>query len=187
MGKLYQTFNNLLAFTSLHRTYCFTLPTFIAKCQWVCGQKYPKTSSFLWIFLCRNSSLTKTTDSCFFLLKNISLLLISITLHYLSTILSCISAVGEETREPETRCCFRWKLYCYSLPCQLTPESFVSSSAFCLSFVFFHFRLLAYWDHYWTFARFDSLKNTSQVTVSNNHMNHLFWAKGNLVHHCINP
>ena len=30
--------------------------------------KYPKTSSFFWIFLCRNSSLTKTTDSCSFLL-----------------------------------------------------------------------------------------------------------------------
>ena len=142
MGKLYRTFNNLLAFTSLHSTYCFTLPTFIAKCQWVCGQKYPKTSSFLWIFLCRNSSLIKTTDSCFFVLKNISLLLISVTLHYLSTILSCISAVGEETSEPETRCCVRWKLHCHSLPGQLTPESFVSSSAFCLSFFFFVF---VYW------------------------------------------
>ena len=62
-------FNNLVAFTSLHRTYCFTLPIFIARCQWVCGQKYLKTSSFFWIFLCRNSSLTKTTNSCFFLLK----------------------------------------------------------------------------------------------------------------------
>ena len=31
--------------------------------------KYPKTSSFFWIFQCRNSSLTKTTSSCSFLLK----------------------------------------------------------------------------------------------------------------------
>ena len=62
-------FNDLVAFTNLHRTYCFTLPTFMAKCQWFCGQKYPKVSSFFWFFLCRNSSLTKATDSCFFLLK----------------------------------------------------------------------------------------------------------------------
>ena len=62
-------FNNPVAFISLHRTYCFTLPTFIAKCQWVCGQKYPRTCSFFWSFLFWNSSLTETTDSCFFLLK----------------------------------------------------------------------------------------------------------------------
>ena len=61
-------FNNLVAFIILHKTYCFTLPTSIAKCQWVC-RKHPKASSFFWIFLCRNSSLTKATDSCFFLLK----------------------------------------------------------------------------------------------------------------------
>ena len=54
--------NHLIAFTSLHRLFCFKL-TFLS--EFVI--KYLKTSSFLWIFLCRNSSLTKTTDSYSFL------------------------------------------------------------------------------------------------------------------------
>ena len=133
---------------------------------------------FLWIFLCRNSSLTKTTDSCFFLLKKYLLLLISVTLHCLSTIPSCVSAVGEETSEPETNCCVWWKLYCYSSPSQLTPENFVSS-AFCLCFVFFVF---VYWPIETTAANLRGLthsnpsKNTNQVTLRNKHTNHLFWA-----------
>ena len=82
-----------------------------------------------------------------FYLKSISLLLISVTLHYLSSIPSCISAVGEETSEPETSCCVRWKLYCCFSPSHhLTPENCVSSSssssAFCLSFVFFSFSFI---------------------------------------------
>ena len=112
-----------------------------------------------------------------FYLKSIPLLLISVTLHYLSTIPS--SAVGEETSEPETSCCVRWKLYCYSSPSHLTPENFVSSSAFCLSFVFFVF---AFWpiktttaDHrVWLTQTHQKVLN--QVTLSNEHMNHLFWA-----------
>ena len=32
--------------------------------MWVCSQEYPKTSSFSWIFLCKNSSLIKATVSC---------------------------------------------------------------------------------------------------------------------------
>ena len=56
-------FSHLIAFTSLHRPFCFTL-TFL---EFVV--KYPKTSSFFWMFLWRNSSLTKTTDSYSFILK----------------------------------------------------------------------------------------------------------------------
>ena len=148
-------FNNLVAFTSLIDD---TVSDYLPKCQWVCVQKYPKTTSFFWIFLCRNSSLTKTTVPASFYLKSISLLLISVTLHYLSTIPSCMSAVGEETSEPETSCCVRWKLYCYSSPSHLTPENFVSSFDFSLPFVFFRFCFSAYWDHYCKFAGFNSLK-----------------------------
>ena len=108
-----------------------------------------------------------------FYLKSISLLLISVTLHYLSTIPSCrISAVGEETSQPETSCCVRWKLYCYSSPSHLTPEHFVCSSAFCLSFVFFFF-VFVYWPIETTNVNLRGLthsnpsKNTNQVTLSN--------------------
>ena len=114
-----------------------------------------------------------------FYLKSISLLLISVTLHYLSAIPSCISAVGEETSEPETSCCVRWKLYWCSSPSHLTPENFVSSSAFCLSFVFFVF---VYWSIETTTVKLPGLthlnpsKNTNQVILGNKHMNYLFWA-----------
>ena len=47
-----------IAFTSLHRPFCFTL-TFLSEFV----VKYPKTSSFYWILLCTNSSFTKATHS----------------------------------------------------------------------------------------------------------------------------
>ena len=53
-------FSHLIAFTSLHRP-PLTFLEFVVK--------YPKTSSFFWMFLWRNSSLTKTTDSYSFILK----------------------------------------------------------------------------------------------------------------------
>ena len=64
-----QTLSNVsitlqLAFTSLQISLCFTL---IFLSEFVV--KYPKASSFFWIFLCRNSSSTTTTDSYSFLLK----------------------------------------------------------------------------------------------------------------------
>ena len=75
-----------------------------------------------------------------FYLKNISLLIISATLLYLSTIPSCMSAVGEETSKPEPSYCLRWKLYSYSSSSHLTPEK-----PFFIWFLsFFRFRFLAY-------------------------------------------
>ena len=59
-------------------TYCVTI---ISQCQWVYGQKYSKTSFFFWIFLCKNSSLTKTTDPCSFLLK-MCLIVVKVSLNH---------------------------------------------------------------------------------------------------------
>ena len=114
-----------------------------------------------------------------FYLKSISLLLVSAALLYLSIIPSCMSAVAEETSEPETSYCLRRKLFCYSSPNQLMPETFVSPSALCLSFVFFVF---VFWFIETTTANLQGLthsntsKSTNQVTLSNKHMNYLFWA-----------
>ena len=89
--------------------------------------KYPKTSYFFVIFQCRNSSLTKTTDSCSFLLKKY-LTVVNLTLLYLSTIPSCMSAAGEETSETSQKQAIAF------------DENFFGTfSALCLSFVFFVF------------------------------------------------
>ena len=79
-----------------------------------------------------------------FYLKSISSLLISATLLYLSIIPSCMLLLAQKNQQPRNGSyCFRGKLYCYSSPSHLTPENFVSPSAFCL-FFFFNFRFLAY-------------------------------------------
>ena len=92
-------------------------------------------------------------------------------------------------KRTETIYGLRWTLY-YPSPSYLTRENFVSPSAFCLFFTFFLFSVLAYWDHYCKLAGFDSLrpiKKYWQVTLSNEYMNHLFWAYVNLAHYCMNP
>ena len=64
MSKLYQTFQSPYSLHKPPQTILFHT-TFLSEFV----VKYPKTSSFFWIFQCRNSSLTKTTGSCTFLLK----------------------------------------------------------------------------------------------------------------------
>ena len=124
-----------------------------------------------------------------FYLKSISLLLMSATLLYLSTIPSCTSAVGEETSMPETSYCLQWKLFCHSSPSHLTPETFVFPSALCLCFVSFVF---VFWPIETTTTNLQDLtysnswESTNQVAVSIKHMNHLFWAWDNLAHYRIN-
>ena len=60
-----ELFNHLIAFTSLH-----TLSHYIPlPCLKEFVVKSTKTFSFFWIFLCRNTCLTKTTDSNSFQLK----------------------------------------------------------------------------------------------------------------------
>ena len=126
-----------------------------------------------------NSSLTLQLISAPYYFKSISLLLITATLPYLSTISSCMSAAGEEASEPEISHCVRWKMFCYSSPSHLTPETFVSPSALCLSFVFFIFVL---WSIETTTATLQGLihsnpsKSIKQVTPTNEDMNHLFCA-----------
>ena len=98
-------------------------------------------------------------------------------------------AVGKETSKLERRYCLRWKLFWYSLPSHLKPETFVSPSALCLCFFFFVF---VFWSIEITAANLQGLthsnpsKSTNQAILSNEHLNHLFWVEGNLVHYRIN-
>ena len=180
MSKLYQTFQSPY---SLHKPpYTILFHTSYLP-QWVCCQISENIFFFLNLLVQKlffdNSSLTLQLISATFYLKSISLLLITARLLYLSIISSCMSAAGEETSEPEISYCLRWKLFCYSSPSHLTPETFVSPSALCLSFVFFVF---VFWLIESTIANLQGLthsnpsKITNQVTLSNKHMNHLFWA-----------
>ena len=67
---------------------------------------------------------------------------------------------------------------------------FGTFSALCLSFVFFVF---VFWPIETTAVNLQGLghwnpsKSTNQVTLSNDHINHFFWAQGNLVHYLTNP
>ena len=132
MSKL---FNPLIAFTSLHRPYCVTLPSSVSVNLW--SKIFKNNFFFSWSSCAETLLWQKQLIPAPFYLKSISLLLISATLLYHSTIPWCVCAVGEETSEPETCYCLRWNLYCYSSPSHLTRENVVSQSAFCLSFVFF--------------------------------------------------
>ena len=82
--------------------------------------------------------------------------------------------------QKETAFDFQWKFYCYSTPRHLTRENFVSSFALCLSFVFFRFCFLTYWDHYCKFCKVWLTQTpancANQVILSNEDMNYLFRA-----------
>ena len=131
MNKLYQTFESPY---SLHLDHIIShyLP------QWVCGQ-ISENMFFLDLLV---QKLFFDKNNWFlppFYLKSISLLLISAILLYLSTIPSCMSAVGEETSMPETCYYLWWKHFCCFSPSHLMPETFVSPSALCLCLIFFVF------------------------------------------------
>ena len=64
MSKVYQTFQLVYSLHKHPQTILFHT-TFLSEFV----VKYPKTSSFFWIFQSRISSLTKTTDSSYFILK----------------------------------------------------------------------------------------------------------------------
>ena len=101
----------------------------------------------------------------------ISLLLILVTLYSLSFNHSTMSSIGKETSFG-----FWWKACCYSSPSHLTRENFVSQSDS------FFLLLFIRWPIQTTTANFQGLihsnpaKCANQVTLSNEHMNYLFWA-----------
>ena len=135
LANFIKHFNHLIAFTSVHRPYCFTLPTSVSVSLW---SKISEDMFFFSGCSCTETLLwQKRLIPAPFYLKGISLLLISATLLYHSTIPWCVCAVEEETSEPETCHYLRWNLYCYSSPNHLMRENVVTQSAFCLSFVFF--------------------------------------------------
>ena len=128
-----------------------------------------------------------------FYLESISFLLISATLLHLSTIPSCMLLLARKNEQARNgNYYFRWKLYLYSSPSHLTPENLVSPSAFRRPFFcFFSFSLFGLLRPLLQICRVwltqTHQKTLNQVTLSNKHMNYLFWAWGNLVHYRVNP
>ena len=120
-----------------------------------------------------------STNSCFFPLKKYLIFVNHSNIALSLNLSSCMSATGEETSEPEISYCLLRKHFSYSSPSHLTPETFVSPSALCLSFVFSAF---VFWLIETNIATLQGLihsnssKSTNQVTLSNEHTNHLFWA-----------
>ena len=150
-------FNHLIGFKSLQRTYCFPLPSSVS--LWLNIQKHLLFSgsscaeTLLW---------QKQPIPAPFYLKIISLLLISATLLYLTTISSCKSV---EISEPGTSYCLRWKLYCYFLIKSSKARKFYLSLCFLFFFRFFCFYFVVstflYWPIYITTA------NLQCLTLSN--------------------
>ena len=136
-------FSHLIAFTSLHRPFCFTL-TFL---EFVV--KYPKTSSF---FGCSCGE----TDSYSFILKKylnfVNLCHITLSLNHS---IMC-AAVGAKKLANQKR---KILLSMKTLLLLLTKSSKSPNTCFMSFFCFFfRFRFLAYCDHYRKFTEFDSLK-----------------------------
>ena len=132
-------FSHLIAFTSLHRPFCFTL-TFL---EFVV--KYPKTSSFFWMFLWRNSSLTKTTDSYSFILKKylsfVNLCHITLSLNH-SIMYAAVGA--KKLASQERKLLLSMKTLLLLLTKSPNARKFCFFVCFLSFFCFFRFRLLAY-------------------------------------------
>ena len=140
--------------------------------------KYLKIS-FFWILQCRNSSMTKTTDSCSFLLKSYLIVvnLSNITLSLNHPIM--YACYWRRNQRARNKLLPSMKTFCYSSPSHLTSETFVSPSALCLFFQFFVFVFQPFETttaNLQGFTHSNPSESTNQVTLSNKHMNHLFWA-----------
>ena len=133
-----------MAFTSLQRPYCVPLPPSVSlrlniqKHLLFSGSSCAET--LLW---------QKQPIPAPFYLKTISLLLISATLLYLTTIPSCMSADGGETSEAEASYCLWWKLYCYSVIKSSNARKFYFSLCFLSFFRFFCFSFFVFTFLYW--------------------------------------
>ena len=153
MSKLYQTFQSPYSLCKPPQTISFHT-TFLSEFV----VKYPKTSSFFWIFQCRNSSLTKTTDSHFFLLKkylvDVNLCNITLSLNHSIMYVYCWrrNQRARETLEPSM------KTFLLLLTNSCNTRNFCFSLCFMSLFHFFRFCFLACLDLYCIFAEFVSLK-----------------------------
>ena len=162
MSKFYQTFQSPY---SLHNP-----PYYLSVSEFVL--KSTKTSSFFWIFFCRNSSLTKTI--LYFLSTkrdwSISLFLISITLHI--------------SQPFHHGCCWRKNKLRVSMKTLLliiTKSPKVRKFCFSVHFLYFVFLVFLFWLIDSTTKNLQGLtlsnpsRRTNQVTLSNEHINLLFW------------
>ena len=150
MSKLCQTFQSPYSLHKPPQTILFH--TYLPR---VCGQ-ISKNIFFFWMFLWRNSSLTKTTDSYSFILKKylnfVNLCHITLSLNHS---IMC-AAVGAKKLANQKR---KILLSMKTLLLLLTKSSKSPNTCFMSFFCFFfRFRFLAYCDHYRKFTEFDSLK-----------------------------
>ena len=107
--------------------------------------KYPKASIFFWIFSCRNSALTKTTDSCYFLLKkylivvNLSNITLSLN-HSIIYVMSCCQRRNDRARN---KLLPSMKTFLLLLTKSPNARNFCFSFYFVSFFRFFCFHFLA--------------------------------------------
>ena len=139
MSKLYQTFQTSYSFHKLPQTILFHaafLSEFVIR--------YPKASSLFWIFQCRSSSLTKTTDSCSFLHKKYLIVanVSNITLSYNHPILYV--CCWRRNQQARNKLLSSMKTFLLLLTKSSNARNFCFSLCFMSLFRFFRFRFLAY-------------------------------------------
>ena len=149
MSKLFQTFQSPYSLHKPPQTILFhttLLSEFVVK--------YHKTSSFFWIFQSRNSSLTKTIDSCSFLLKKyltvVNLSNINLSLNH-SIIYVCCWRRNQPTRNKLLPSMKTFLLLLIKSP---------NARNFCFSLCFmtlFRFFVFVFWPIETTTANFQGL------------------------------
>ena len=140
MSKLYQTFQSPYSLHKPPQTILLLFHTTFL-CDFVV--KYPKTSSFFWIFQSRNSSLTKTTDSFSFLLKKYltvaNLGNITLSLYYSFMHVCC----WRRNQRARKKLLPSMKIFLLLLTKSTNTRKFFFSLYFIYFFCFFCFRFLA--------------------------------------------
>ena len=139
MSKLYQTLQTPYSFHKLPQTILFH-----AVCHSEFVIRYPKISSFFWIFQCRSYSLTETTDSCSFLLKKYLIVVnvSNITLSFNHPILYV--CCWRRNQHARNKLLSSMKTFLPLLTKSPNARNFCFSLCFMSLFRFFRFRFLAY-------------------------------------------
>ena len=143
LANFIKHFNHLIAFTSVHRPYCFTLPSSVSVSEFVV-KNIRRHVLFFWMFLYRNSSLTKATDSCSFLLKKyfivVNLSHITLSLNHSMMCVCCWR------RNQRTRNMLLPSIKCLLLLLTKSPNARKCCFSVCFLpfFRFFRFRFLVY-------------------------------------------